>query len=274
MKLRTSQPERTPRPKTVETAQAEAAQAESSLDAIRNIVDENWDKFLAAMREFSFFAARYVNIAHSLKLLLPERIAEIELDEDKWILAEADIEEALEHGLSCPELNTICSLAFLYPEQRAALPLERAWTKAYTEIQECRDSDLYTFALRASQLVQLFPERRGQLKLDESIKEKMLAELELNRNINWDDYVCLAENIRVLFPECKDELHYNESILLKIKETKNLNDKAELIRFLGLLTAMAVISADGVCVTQYGVELINYGHMGNAPALPDRMMVA
>jgi len=151
------------------------------------------------------------------------------------------------------------------------------WQRMLGELQKCRKGERWgAFAWRAIDLTILFPDRKGELGLDDVAWEAMLSELRRHREQpDWASFAWQASRLAILFPDWKDELGLEEADWDgMLGQLRRHREHAVWASFAEQASDLAILSADEVRISkERGFELVNHPRVESTQPLPPRQAV-
>ncbi len=163
----------------------------------------------------------------------------------------------------------------LFDIERDILPED--WQGMLNELDGIRRQPLWwDFTRLAMQMLILAPERKAELKIDDTAWQGMLDQLnQYRREPNWGNFPYLAMEMAILAPERKAELKIDDTawqgMLDKLNQYRRESNWGNFAR---IAMPMAVLSADEVRITDPGkLELVQDPPAEADPALPPRPIV-
>lgn len=161
-------------------------------------------------------------------------------------------------------INIAASLKILFPQRFGELNddnLNRIWTEAKKELEteneggsDASFNQVHDFL----DLILLFPDRKSDINLDESLYLSAKRETEDTlQQGKWHDFVSLALSLRLVFPERFTEIKIKTNDWQMMKEAlkNSVEEKGWNSRNIALAAGMKILAAEEVKITDQGLEI-------------------
>ena len=229
-------------------------------DVEKEISEEDWEamkgEYEKQCQDEDWWEA--ANQAMALKILFPERVEELDLD-NKWPMMKRchDGGRVNPAAASAVERNMCLSLKILFPERVTELKLADRWPRIKRAYEI---NNTYSQAIEfATSLKILFPGREAELELENIwLKMKDAYEREWHGSYTIGK-VKAASFLRILFPKRVSELELENKWPLMREEYKRFCDADNWFNAIRRAAYMKILAAKEVKVTDQGLELVMPG---------------
>ena len=233
------------------------------------ITGEDWKNIIKTIEHpkgigFRSWSDIAENVA-AMKILFPEGIRDLEMGEDAlWSALKQELEDLRRRKKWKYFFQVATNTKIIFPERTPELNLDdELWKKLEGHLRgrimsqgsgKTMWTDIARFAMEARFL---FPEKFSQLELGDDVWRGVLKNLEKHlRKELWTSYCQRAAQLRVVFPgrfhelKVKDNWQNARDMLAKLRTNESWNG------FLQLASAMKLLAAEDIKITNRSVEII------------------
>jgi hypothetical protein len=237
-------------------------------DAKRDITPAHWAKMKALLDkdrsedQYGWMSGKL----QEMKLLFPEKVGELGLDEDVWFGIKRHLDTDINSASRSNSVRWdviaqwLCSLKILFPERYKSLHIDQdIWHGIIKRTQELRNLSLEmgfnsNFSKMVIDLSILDPKETRGFSVNETLHKSLLTEAKKKRDEKqWLEFMQICVALKIIWPQ-----EYNE--LLNADTWKNL--RAHIVKkgdfklwtSMGDYECIKILAADKVEFTDKGIE--------------------
>lgn len=243
----------------------EKKREELPFDPEKDITDEQWQKAkrrLERAKELEMWD-HFARDAMRMKILFPERVAELNLDNEVWQKMKKRRESFFlgrikEWGLFFEEA---AEAKILFPERVSELELDEGiYEEGKKGIEALSKKGELAYLLNlVTNIKILFPEKSSELSLNEEIWKKIEEQAQKwYEENNWGMFSGWAASIKICCPTKMARFNLNDRAWSGMKqESKEIYDSEDAQRkaiFLSQMMNMKILAAKEARITEQGIE--------------------
>lgn len=238
-----------------------------TFDPERDITKEDWQNMkdeidgFRKREDWFFFASK----AMEMKTLAPERVSELNLNDNDWqgmkkYLKQCREKNESEWGKWRNFFFVAAGAKILFPERASEINLDDvAWKGSEDLIETNRGMHWWGDILKHAMEVKILaPDKGSELDIIGEREWRLLKmRLERHREVNnWNNFSSIAMRIKIVFPERVSELKLDKAAWQGMRnELKKFREEDNRNGLISRAMSMKVLASEKVKVTDRGIEL-------------------